>query len=229
MHKHKAKELFTLYGLTVPRGLCLDAESVRRDAQRAAAQVVATLGLPVVVKPDRGGSSVGAALAEEQAAVEAALLAAARLDQAVLAEERIAGREITCAILEDPDGEPHALPLIEIVPRGQALFDFESKYDAERGAEEIVPARLAESAAAACREAALTAHRALGCEGFSRVDMFWTERGPVVLELNTIPGLTPGSLLPKAARAAGIELDEVCRRLLDAALRRAHRRPGASR
>jgi D-alanine-D-alanine ligase len=229
MHKHKAKELFTLYGLSVPRGIRLDALAVRSDPAAAAARVVEAVGLPAIVKPDRGGSSVGAALATDEAALEAALVAASRLDEAVLVEERIVGREVTCAILEDPSGEPRTLPLVEIVPRGQAFFDFESKYDTERGAEEIVPARLDPEATAACQEAALTAHRALGCEGFSRVDMFWTEAGPVVLELNTIPGLTPGSLLPKAARAAGIGLDEVCRRLVDAAMRRADRRRTAHR
>lgn len=229
MHKHKAKELFALYGLSVPRGVHLDAVAVRSDPSKAIGRVLETLALPVVVKPDRGGSSVGAAVAGDATALATALLAASRLDSAVLVEERVAGREVTCAILDDDAGEPRALPLIEIVPRGHALFDFESKYDPELGADEIVPARLAPQATAACQMAALTAHRALGCEGFSRVDMFWTASGPVVLELNTIPGLTPASLLPKAARAAGIELGEVCGRLVEAALGRAQRRRGAWR
>lgn len=221
MHKHKAKDLFAHYGLRVPRGECVEARVIQADAAAVAARMVQSVGLPAVVKPDRGGSSVGASLAEDEEALHLALRAAAELDDAVLVEERIEGREVTCAILEDRVGRPQALPLIEIVAPGHALFDFESKYDSERGAEEIVPARLDAEATAACQEAALVAHRALGCEGVSRVDMFWRPDGPVVLEVNTIPGLTQGSLLPKAARAAGIEFEEVCERLVEAALRRA--------
>jgi D-alanine-D-alanine ligase len=226
MHKHKAKELFRFYGLRVPQGVRVDAAEARASTDGTARRLVEALGLPLVVKPDRGGSSVGAGIAADVEALKAALESAARLDETVLVEERIAGREVTCAILDDEGGEPRALPLIEIVPRGQAFFDFESKYDPERGADEIVPARLDAVATRACQEAALTAHRALGCEGFSRVDMFWTEDGPVVLELNTIPGLTPGSLLPKAARAAGLDLSAVSARLVEAALRRHRRRHG---
>ncbi len=224
MHKHKAKELFRLYGLQVPRGVRVDADEARTALDATAARLVAALGLPLVVKPDRGGSSVGAAIASDTGALASALYAAARLDEAVLAEERVLGQEVTCAILDDEAGVPRALPLVEIVPRGQPFFDFEAKYDPQRGAEEIVPARLDGDATRACQEAALTAHRALGCEGFSRVDMFWTERGPVVLELNTIPGLTPGSLLPKAAQAAGLDLGAVALRLIEAAHRRSERR-----
>lgn len=224
MDKHKAKELFGLYGLKVPRGLMLTAESVAEDAGAAARRCLVEIGLPAVVKPVRGGSSVGASVVDDAAALADALASAARLDEAVLVEEALGGVEVTCAVLENEAGEPEALPLIEIVPPPGTFFDFERKYDPKHGAQEIVPARLPADATAACQEAAVTAHRALGCEGFSRVDMFWTEDGPVVLELNTIPGMTPNSLLPKAAAAAGIGFGDLVGRLVEQGLRRSRRR-----
>jgi D-alanine-D-alanine ligase len=138
-------------------------------------------------------------------------------DAAVLVEERIAGVEVTGAVVERPGGEPEALPLVEIVPKLSRFFDFASKYQAG-AAEEIVPARVDDAMRAACQAAAVTAHRALGCRGFSRTDMIVTDDGPVVLELNTIPGLTPQSLLPKAAAAAGLSFPGLVERLVASAV-----------
>jgi len=133
---------------------------------------------------------------------------------------------LTCAVLEDPkSGLPTALPLIEIVPKRE-FFDYQAKY--EPGAsEEIIPARVAPALARQAQQLAVRAHRALGCEGMSRVDMFAHREKIVLLEVNTIPGLTPGSLLPRAAAAAGIDFTELVNRIIANALRRRdHRRPG---
>lgn len=230
MHKTKAKELLALHGLYVPRGREVLVADLRTDLEGVARGLLRDVGIPAVVKPNRGGSSLGAGVAESPEELRAALIAAARQDASVLVEERLVGTEVTCAVLERlQDGVPEALPLIEIVPHHGRFFDFQSKYD-NGGADEIVPARVPEAVAQRCQEAAIVAHRALGCEGFSRTDMFWTDRGPVVMEVNTIPGMTPNSLLPKAAQAAGIPFPALMDRLVQLGLRRGdrHRRWDAS-
>lgn len=230
MHKAKAKELLALHGLQVPQGREVLVSHLREDLDGVAQRLLQEVGIPAVVKPNRGGSSLGASIVESPEELRTALIGAARQDASVLVEERLVGTEVTCAVLERlEDGEPEALPLIEIVPHHGRFFDFQSKYD-NGGADEIVPARVLPEVARQCQAAAIVAHRALGCEGFSRTDMFWTNRGPVVLELNTIPGMTPNSLLPKAARAAGIPFSDLMDRLVQLGLRRGerHRRWDAS-
>ena len=129
-------------------------------------------------------------------------------------EQRITGTEITVAVLGNDDLV--TLPIVEIVaPNG--FFDYRAKYS-ESGAEEIVPARIPDDAANEAREIALLCHRLLGCRGMSRTDMFVTEDGVVTLEVNTIPGMTPTSLLPKAAAAAGIPFPALLDRLIAFAL-----------
>jgi D-alanine-D-alanine ligase len=222
MHKSKAKELYQFHGLQVPRSITLDRSEWRRDPKAATARVLDAAGLPLVVKPNQGGSSIGARAVAGEADLADALAEGFRHDTAVLVEERLIGTELTCAILEEPDGSLRPLPVIEIASRHDGFFDFEEKY---QGAEavEIVPARVPPAVQAAAQEVAKTAHRALMCEGFSRTDLFWTDRGPVVLETNTIPGLTPQSLVPRAAQAAGISFADLLDRLVDLAIRRAER------
>ncbi len=222
MHKSKAQELYQFHGLQVPRSVTVDRRAWRAEPARTVERVLETVGLPLVVKPNQGGSSIGATPVAAAADVAPALEVAFRQDALVLVEERLQGTELTCAVLEEPDGQLTTLPVVEIQSRHDAFFDFDEKY---RGADavEIVPARISDQVAAACQEVAKTAHRALLCEGFSRTDLFWTERGPVVLETNTIPGLTPQSLLPRAAQAAGIAFGALMERLVELAILRAER------
>jgi D-alanine-D-alanine ligase len=222
MHKEKAKEILHLHGLEVPEGRLVTVDQVRGDLAATVQYLLDEVGLPAVVKPNQGGSSLGVNVAAGRAELEEALRQAARQDASVLVEEKVVGLELTCPVLENEDGVAEPLPVIEIVPRLGAFFDFASKYETG-GADEIVPARISDAVRDACQEAALTAHRALGCAGFSRTDMIWTVRGPVVLEVNTIPGMTPNSLLPRSARAAGIEFSELVDRLVRLAVRRAER------
>ncbi len=222
MHKDKAKDVFRMNGLLVPEGQVVTVDQVRADLAGTVTRLLAVVGLPAVVKPNQGGSSLGVSLVETGEQLEAALMAAARQDAYVLVEEKVEGVELTCPILETEGGLPQALPVIEIVPHRGAFFDFASKYE-NGGADEIVPARISDAVKDACQQAALTAHRAFGCAGFSRTDMIWTQRGPVVLEINTIPGMTPNSLLPRSARAAGIEFSALVDRLVRLALTRAER------
>jgi len=223
MHKVKAKELFQVYGLSVPRGTSIEREAWLRDPGAGTAAVLDAVGLPLVVKPNQGGSSLGAQVVNHPRQVANAVAAALAYDRRVLIEERLSGTELTCAVLEQPDGQLLALPVVEIRSRHDGFFDFDEKY---RGADavEIVPARIPEDVATECQRVAQTAHQALLCEGFSRTDLFWTDRGAVVLETNTIPGLTPQSLLPRAAAAAGISFPALLETLVELAIQRADRR-----
>ena len=213
MDKVRTKALLSTENVVLPADLTL----YRRDrgrVRRAAAEIGDRLGFPAIVKPNRQGSTYGCSVVREAGEVDAALELAFRYDDTVLVEQRIEGTEITVAVLGNDDLV--ALPAVEIVAPG-GFFDYEAKY-AESGAEEIVPARIDETAANEAREIALLCHRLLGCRGMSRTDMFVTDEGVVTLEVNTIPGMTPTSLLPKAAQAAGISFPDLLDRLIVLAL-----------
>lgn len=163
------------------------------------------------VKPVNGGSSVGASLAKNSKELKRSINLAFKYDNRILVDEYIKGREFTCAVIGNDN--PKALPVVEIKPLKGDFFDYESKYT-ESGSEEIVPAKISKALTKEIQEIALEVYKIVGCRGFGRVD-FMLKKGktPVVLEINTIPGLTPMSLLPKAAKAAGISyprlLDEI--------------------
>ncbi len=203
MHKGKAKELFRLHNLPTPAYYTLTAT----DVQDLMA-VHGDFGFPCVVKPIREGSSVGIAIcrtAEELApAVERALC----FDDEVLVERFIAGKEISGAILED-----RAIGACEIAPRS-GFYDYANKYT--KGATDyFVPPRLSPERYRGVLAQALRAHIALDCRGATRVDMIVSDSGnEFILEVNTVPGLTPTSLLPKIADTAGISFGELCEMML---------------
>lgn len=169
---------------------------------------------PVVLKPVRQGSSVGLQFVERVADFGAALAESLRYDAQVLMEERIVGRETTVAIL---DGQ--ALPVVEVRPK-QGAYDYANKYTA--GATEyFCPAPLDPPVTAAIQAAALGAFHAIGGRDYARVDVMVRANGePIVLEVNTLPGMTETSLLPKAAAAAGLSYPELCQRMIDLAMKR---------
>jgi D-alanine-D-alanine ligase len=169
---------------------------------------------PVVVKPVRQGSSVGLHFVDEPAALAAAVRDALRFDTEVLMEERISGRETTVGILED-----HALPVVEVRPH-QGAYDYHNKYT--HGATEyLVPAPFDAATTARVQAAALKAFRAVDGRDYARVDVMVRPDGsPVVLEVNTLPGMTELSLLPKAAAAAGLSFAGLCEKMVELALRR---------
>lgn len=172
----------------------------------------------VVVKPARMGSSVGVVICEGAFALRRALEEGQRFAQPLLIEEFIPGHELTCGIL---DGEP--LPVVEAVPE-RGFFDYQAKYDKTTGTRYVVdPPHLPREVRERIQRVALRAHRALGCEEMSRVDFRYdpTRGRLAILELNTIPGLTPTSLLPKAAAAVGIPFGDLCERLCRLAMRSA--------
>ena len=172
--------------------------------------------VPFVVKSPRQGSSVGVHIIKDFADLDAALEDCFRFGETVIVEEFFSGRELTVGILGDV-----ALPIIEIVPR-EGFYDYQHKYT--KGASEyFVPAPIGDEATQAVQYAALAAKRALGLEIYSRVDVILASDGRLnVLEINTIPGMTETSLLPKAAAAAGLDFPTLCERIAALSMQRTH-------
>jgi len=198
MDKDLAKRLFRAAGVAVPAWFM---------APVAPEDITTALGWPVIVKPSRGGSTVGLSLVKSAKGLDVALSLAARYDQEVMAEQFIPGRELTVGVVGDVP-----LPVGEIIPKHE-LFDYECKYTPGMS-EEVFPARLDTKVARQLQELALAAHRALKLGGYSRVDFRLSPEGDIFcLEANTLPGMTRMSLLPQAAKAAGIEFPELCERI----------------
>lgn len=207
MDKAASKEAFLKSGLRAPFH-----KIVKRDANAGA--LVEEFGLPFVVKPQSGGSSIGLSVVNDLGLAEKALERASRYGENIIVEKYIHGRELTVGILEE-----RALPVIEIVPKNN-VYDFDAKY-IDHGTEYILPASLGEDGLGETVGAALRANQILGCRDFSRVDMRMDREGRVyVLEVNTIPGLTERSLLPKAAGEAGLGFEDLCMKIIDLVYKR---------
>ena len=219
MDKSKAKVFYEAAGLATPPSVTL-----RDKDERSADDLVAELGERCVVKPAAEGSALGVFIVEGSNAVSQALEQVLAYDDEVLVERCIAGwKEIEYEVMRDSAGncigneDPQALPIIEIVPQG-AFYDYESKY-APGGSQHLCPAPLSEAVTAQVQDMAVRAHQALECAGVSRSDFILDEEGTCwILETNTIPGMTGTSLLPDAARAAGISFAELCKLLIGYAL-----------
>jgi D-alanine-D-alanine ligase len=215
MDKVMAKRLLAASGIVVPRGIHITTADFVADEPSEIDRAVDLL--PAVVKPSKQGSSVGMSLVSSKDDMSEAIRLALDHDDVVLVEERIAGTEITVAVLGIPGrGEIEALPVVEIVPKRE-FFDYRAKYDPDQ-CDEICPARISEELTSAAQAAALRAHRSLSCRGYSRTDIILGPNGPVVLEVNTLPGMTKNSLLPKAALAAGISFSALLDRIVSLAL-----------
>jgi D-alanine-D-alanine ligase len=210
MDKIASRKIFEFNGLPVPK-----YKIVERISYNANLQFHNNLELPLVVKPATHGSSIGLSIIDKKEDLNKALDLAFRFDERVLIEEYIKGREVTVGILDD-----RTLPVIEIVPK-KRFFDFEAKYQLGM-TDYIVPAKLEEEISKKIQSIAFSAHKLLGCFGFSRVDMILSEDNtPFVLEVNSIPGLTSNSLLPKAAKTIGIEFTQLCIKLIELAYEKA--------
>lgn len=209
MNKITAKEMFRLNFIPIARHEILAKDSFDKENNLSA--YFRNLGSSLVVKPSNGGSSIGLNIADNEQGLKDAIRDAFKYDDKLIIEEYIPGREITVGVMED-----RALPIVEIVPK-RRFFDFTAKY--EKGfTEYIVPAEIKKSIYKKCQDIGLKAHKALSAKSFSRVDIILNEKiGPVVLEVNTIPGLTETSLLPKAARYIGIEFEDLCLKILESA------------
>ena len=214
MDKVMAKTVLKANGLDVPKG------EVVRTASGTDLERAHRVGLPAFVKPVASGSSVGASIVRRAEDLGPAIAEALKFDERALVEEYLKGKELTVAVLGNDDLQP--LPVIEIVPKRE-FFDYHAKYDSGES-EEICPARIPDDVAKRAQDLAIRAHRALDCRGMSRTDFVWAGDRMVALEVNTIPGMTANSLLPRAAKAAGIPFGELLTRLIDWALEDAQRR-----
>ncbi len=221
MDKDTAKTLYRAHGLPV------SAWRMATPADGAdPAAILAELALPLVVKPVRQGSSLGMSIARTPEELAAAIAKAFLYDQEVMVEQYVKGREITVGVIGND--QLTALPLVEIIPgEGHPFFDYQAKYQAG-ASREICPAQVDEEISRQAQQYALTAHRALKLRGYSRTDMIVSKAGIVVLETNTIPGMTPTSLLPQAAAAAGLPFAALLDRLLVLALEDHTRRLAAA-
>jgi D-alanine-D-alanine ligase len=203
MHKLYSKQTFASAGiLTAPFHHFRRGDRVRLEAL--------SFGMPLVVKPVQEGSSVGVSIVREAGQLEAALAEAFRHDTEILVEQYIKGQEVQVGILDD-----RPIGAIEIVPKNE-FYDFEAKYT-DGMAEHIFPARLDPARYAQALQVGLAAHTALGCSGYSRVDLLVTESGEnYVLEVNTLPGMTALSLLPEiAAKGAGLPFEALVERIIE--------------
>lgn len=201
MDKIYSRNIFAQSGMNVPIYILIKQDQTTSN-------ILKSLNFPLFVKPTNQGSSVGTSKANNKKELESALKNAFSYSNPVLVEEFLDGTEVTCAILGNEN--PEALPLIEIVPK-KGFFDLEAKYDANL-TDEICPARISKRLTKKAQDAAILAYKSIGCRGFGRVDMIIKGNKVYVLEVNTVPGLTPASLFPKAAKAAGISFSK----LLDA-------------
>jgi len=205
MHKLYSKQAFASAGiLTAP------FHHFRRGQQVRTGDLA--FGLPLVVKPVQEGSSVGVSIVREVGQLDAALASAFRHDSEILVEQYIKGQEVQVGILDD-----RPIGAIEIVPKNE-FYDFEAKYT-DGMAEHIFPARLEPALYDKAQQIGLAAHLALGCSGYSRVDLLVTDAGEgYVLEVNTLPGMTALSLLPEiAAKGAGLSFEALVERIIESA------------
>ena len=208
-----AKAAMRAAGIPTPDSFAFTQTAFRDlGAADALVDLESALGFPLVVKPSRGGSSLGVKFASAPADVPGALVAAFSYDDRVMAERHVEGRELAVSVLGT---EP--LPIVEAIPAEGDPYDFEARYEIGR-THFVCPADLSPAEQTAVTEAALATCRALGCEGFTRVDLILAADGPWVLEANAIPGLTDTSLLPQAAEAAGMSFEDLVTRILDLAL-----------
>jgi len=216
--KPVAKALVHAAGLSTPAGMALSHATFRElGAPALLESVVDSLGLPLAVKPSRGGSALGLTIVRSAAELPSAMVTAYAYGDIVLIERFIEGVEVAVSIVENEQGETQTLPAVEIVPDG-GVYSYEARYTAG-STEFFTPARLSSSVAAAAASASLAAYRTLGHQHLSRVDLIIDSDGrPWFLEANVSPGMTETSLLPMAVEAAGMDTVKVYAAIVERAL-----------
>ena len=213
--KAMAKDIYREHGIPTPKNICLFAGDVLESEV-----VIEAMGLPLFVKPVSDGSSYGISCVDEASELEAAVAKAFAYGDRVLVEEAISGTEITVPVLGNEN--PEALPAVEI-RYGSSFYGIEDKYD-DPAKHHVIPPALPTATVTRAQELACRAHVALGCSGASRSDLIVAADGtPYMLETNVVPGMTAESLMPDAARRAGMGFSQLCLRLVELALARGSR------
>ena len=218
MNKMLSKKTFLEAGIMTPDSVFLElSDDIKADVE----EVFKSIEMPVVVKPNSAGSSVGISIARDFDQLLAGLTLASQTSKQILVEKYIQGREVTCGVVEGFRGQDfYTLLPIEIVPRqDQEFFDYESKYSDKKGAREDCPANLDKKTTEKIQEMSVLAHKALGMRHYSRSDFIVAQDGIYILEINSLPGLTPQSLLPKSLVAVGSSLAQFLEHLVGLAKR----------
>lgn len=204
MDKSKAKEMFDNIDIPTAKGKRYRVKEVAQIAD-IVTNVKLNFNVPFVVKPNSEGSTLGLTIVNDEADISKAVENAMHSDEYILVEQFIKGIELTVPVMGKMD-EEEALPIIEIIPKNE-LYDFEAKYS-DGGSEHIIPARINEALTDKIKEYAVLAHQVLGCETYSRADFILTEDNiPYILEVNTLPGMTPTSLFPDAAKTVNLSYE----------------------
>ena len=220
MNKFLSLRLFRDAGLRIPHTLLFMRSAWCNDSKRIIQKTLHYLHFPLVVKPNREGSSVGVSIVKNKEELAEAFGNCFSFSRDVLTEEFIKGREFTCGVLDHGWGESaYALLPTEIIPRVSHFFDYRAKYEIGGSFEVTPPVGLSRTIMREIRDTAVRAHRLIGASGFSRTDFILDENGKLhTIEINTIPGLTGESLLPKAASAGNISFSELIEKIIHAAL-----------
>ena len=218
MDKEKALQMFKFNGLNVPKYIVVGADDLQNNNGIPYPEKLGTRNNRIVVKPNALGSSVGITIVQNKSLLQKAIKEALEYDSKVLVEEYINGLEVTCGIIENFKGKKYfALPPVEIVPKQDKFFTYKAKYT-PGATEEICPARLTPSMTRKVKQAAITAHKALGCRHYSRTDMIIKKNKIYVLEINTLPGMTETSLLPQEAKVVELEFTELLDHIIELAI-----------
>lgn len=232
MNKIISKKLFEKEKILTPKFIVFQADEIKLKGKtwnNILKKIKKKIGLSCVVKPSSCGSSVGVTIAKSEREIKKGIMAALREDNRIIIDKYIKGKEITVGVLGNK--EPKALPVVEIVPKKRffdypssseglkrtVFFDYQAKYN-PKFCDEIVPARIPVKITKKAQRIAQKAYQLIDCKGFSRVDMILKGEKIYTLEINTIPGLTPNSLLPKAAREAGISFSKLLEEIIKFAL-----------
>ena len=217
MNKARSADIYRQHGLTTPNFIEFSTKKWKKESKEIIERIKNEIKLPVVIKPVDQGSSVGTFLVKKEEELVNSITSSFIYTKQVMAQEYIMGKELTCGVLEK-DGEIFATPVTEIIANAGEFYDLASKYD-EGGSTHICPAELDEQTTKKMQGVALKAHKILGCRGMSRTDVFLTKDGKLhIIETNTIPGMTPTSLLPEGAGKAGIGFDEMLDLIIKASL-----------
>jgi D-alanine-D-alanine ligase len=216
MDKTKAKQIFHQHDIPVANGKTYHIRSVK-DESMLAEELKQSFSMPFVVKPNQEGSTLGLTIVKNEEQIQDAIKNAFTHDTEIIVEEYIKGREMTVAVWGE-NGQETAFPVIEIIPKNE-YYDYESKY-AVGGSEHIVPASISEELSNKLMDLSVRAHQILGCKTYSRVDFIVNDQNePIILEVNTLPGMTPTSLFPDAAKAVGISYEEMIEKFIELSLK----------